>query len=246
MNSTNSPGRQIRDACDLPRREGINIPYEQIDIAKGQNRSPEFLKLNPMGGLPVLELDDGTELAESVAILSLLRGAASRAASDGRRRQGHRGGGNVGRRMEFEILSMAAGSFATPARSSRAASRRFRVRRHLQERRGQAPRMAKLRVANRPYIAGDRFTIADITAMVGIDFGRPRTSGSSRSKKTSRDGMRQYRAVPARRRSLVYRWKVRGVEVVEHQWPHSPMCYFDHADKGLMSGGARRVSKVPT
>ena len=44
------------------------MPSEQIDIGKADNRSPEFLKINPMGGLPMLELDDGTELAESVAI----------------------------------------------------------------------------------------------------------------------------------------------------------------------------------
>ena len=49
--------------------KGINnVPFEQVNIATADNRKPEFLKINPMGGIPVLELDDGTHIAESVAI----------------------------------------------------------------------------------------------------------------------------------------------------------------------------------
>ncbi len=48
--------------------KGVQVPDEQVDLAKGQNRTPEFLKINPMGGVPVLQLDDGANLAESVAI----------------------------------------------------------------------------------------------------------------------------------------------------------------------------------
>ena len=48
--------------------KGLDIQLEEIDIMKGVNRQPEFLKKNPLGGIPVLELDDGKLLAESVAI----------------------------------------------------------------------------------------------------------------------------------------------------------------------------------
>ncbi len=48
--------------------KGIEVPYQQVDIGKNENRTPEFLAMNPMGRVPVLELDDGTYLAESVAI----------------------------------------------------------------------------------------------------------------------------------------------------------------------------------
>lgn len=49
--------------------KGIEVLYEQVDILKRENRTPEFVrKVNPMGGLPVLELDDGSHIAESVAI----------------------------------------------------------------------------------------------------------------------------------------------------------------------------------
>jgi glutathione S-transferase len=49
--------------------KGLKVPTEQVNILSGDNRKPEFLAKNPMGGLPVLELDDGTHLPESLAIM---------------------------------------------------------------------------------------------------------------------------------------------------------------------------------
>ena len=48
--------------------------YEPIrlDLAKGEQRSEAYLKLNPLGRVPVLRLDDGTPLAENTAILPYL------------------------------------------------------------------------------------------------------------------------------------------------------------------------------
>jgi glutathione S-transferase len=49
--------------------KGTSVPFETVDIMKRANRTPDFLaNVNPLGGLPVLELDDGTHIAESVAI----------------------------------------------------------------------------------------------------------------------------------------------------------------------------------
>ena len=49
----------------------LGIPYEYVetDIMKGETRTPEFLKLNPNGRVPLVVLEDGTPLAESNAIL---------------------------------------------------------------------------------------------------------------------------------------------------------------------------------
>ena len=49
----------------------LGLPYERVelDILKGETRTPEFLARNPNGRIPVLELEDGTCLAESNAIL---------------------------------------------------------------------------------------------------------------------------------------------------------------------------------
>ena len=40
----------------------------EVDMAGGENNQPEYLAMNPMGTMPVLELDDGSFLSESVAI----------------------------------------------------------------------------------------------------------------------------------------------------------------------------------
>jgi glutathione S-transferase len=51
---------------------GIAYDYVEVDILAGETRTPEFLDKNPNGRIPVLELDDGTCLAESDAILFYL------------------------------------------------------------------------------------------------------------------------------------------------------------------------------
>jgi glutathione S-transferase len=51
----------------------LDIPIEQVDVMGGKNRTAEFLgTVNPMGGLPVLQLDDGSHLTESLAIMEYL------------------------------------------------------------------------------------------------------------------------------------------------------------------------------
>src|SRR6476646_4043031 len=48
--------------------KGVELPIGEVDMMKGENKSPDYLSKNPMGTMPLLELDDGTQLAESVAI----------------------------------------------------------------------------------------------------------------------------------------------------------------------------------
>lgn len=48
--------------------KGVSVPTETVDILARQNREPAFMARNPTGGVPVLELDDGTHIAESLAI----------------------------------------------------------------------------------------------------------------------------------------------------------------------------------
>jgi glutathione S-transferase len=49
----------------------LQIPYERVpvEIFAGESRTPAFLEKNPAGRVPVIELEDGTCLAESSAIL---------------------------------------------------------------------------------------------------------------------------------------------------------------------------------
>ena len=48
--------------------KGVSIPCVEIDLAKLDHRTPEFSALNPFETIPILELDDGTRIAETIAI----------------------------------------------------------------------------------------------------------------------------------------------------------------------------------
>lgn len=52
--------------------KGIDIPTEPVALLDGASRKPEFLKINSLGEVPVLKLDDGTHICESVAICRYL------------------------------------------------------------------------------------------------------------------------------------------------------------------------------
>ncbi len=52
--------------------KGLSLPVKQLDLRAGEQRTPEFLKKNPFAGVPILEPDDGTVIAESLAIMEYL------------------------------------------------------------------------------------------------------------------------------------------------------------------------------
>jgi glutathione S-transferase len=153
--------------------KGITVPNEQVNLAAADNRKPEFLAKNPMGGVPVLELDDGTFIAESVAICRYFEESHPEPRLMGVDAKDKAVVEMWQRRMEFEILSNTAGSF-------RNTSEFFKGRIPQVAEYGAVCKNAALKrlewldkeLANREFIAGSRYSIADITALVGIDFGR--------------------------------------------------------------------------
>jgi glutathione S-transferase len=153
--------------------KGITVPLEQVNLGTADNRKPEFLKINPMGGVPVLELDDGTRIAESVAVCRYFEETHPQPPLFGVDAKDKAVVEMWNRRMELEILAMTAGSF-------RNTSDFFKGRIPQVKEYGEVCRNAALKrlewldteLANREFIAGDRYSIADITGLVGIDFGR--------------------------------------------------------------------------
>jgi glutathione S-transferase len=153
--------------------KGIQVPYEQIDLAKAQHRTPEFLAINPMGGIPVLELDDGTHIAESVAICRYFEEQQPEPPLMGTDAKDRALVEMWQRRMEFNVLLLTAQTF-------RNTHDFFKGRIPQVAEYGEVCRKAAEKsfewldeeLAKREFISGDRFTIADITALCGIDFGR--------------------------------------------------------------------------
>jgi len=153
--------------------KGVTVPVVPVDIAKAENRLPEFLAKNPMGGVPVLELDDGSFLAESVAICRYFEELHPQPPLLGVDAKDRAFVEMWQRRMELNLLSNSAGAF----RNTHAF---FKGRIPQVPEYGAVCKEAAVKqlawldgeLANKRYIAGDRYTIADITALVGIDFGR--------------------------------------------------------------------------
>lgn len=52
--------------------KGLTIPTKELNLRAGEQRTPDFLRKNPFAGVPILELDDGTVIAESLAIMEYL------------------------------------------------------------------------------------------------------------------------------------------------------------------------------
>ena len=67
-----APGACSMAAHIVLEESGEKYEPIRIDLAKGEQRSEAYLKLNPLGRVPLLRLDDGTALAENTAILPYL------------------------------------------------------------------------------------------------------------------------------------------------------------------------------
>ncbi len=154
--------------------KGIEVPTVQVDLAKAENRQPEYLAKNPMGGVPMLELDDGTYIAETIAICRYFEAQQPDPPLFGTDPKDQAVVEMWRRRMELEVASPIMQTF-------RNTHDFFKGRIPQVAEWGEVMREAATKrlawldsvLAEREWIAGERFTIADITAMVGIDFGRP-------------------------------------------------------------------------
>ena len=152
--------------------KGIGLRLADVDILAGQSRTPEFLAKNSSGGVPVLELDDGSCLSESVAICRYLEGLHPEPNLLGRDLREQAEIERWNRRMELEL-------FAAIGRTVQNTSSIFQGRFKQFPEYGEAQRTLVYQRLERmdrelnghQFVAGDRFTIADITALVAIDIG---------------------------------------------------------------------------
>ena len=66
------PGRCSMASHIVLEESGEKYEPKRMDLAKGEQRTPEYLKMNPQGRVPLLQLDNGEPLAENTAILPYL------------------------------------------------------------------------------------------------------------------------------------------------------------------------------
>lgn len=145
----------------------------EIDILGGENMAAEFMAKNPMGRVPMLELDDGTCIAESVAIsryFEEMHPEPPLFGSDAMERV------NVdmwNRRMDINLAYPIFMAFRHL--SGQFADREPVVKAWGEASHAEAERMFDFldqHLASSDYIAGPNYSIADITALCAIDFAR--------------------------------------------------------------------------
>lgn len=155
--------------------KGVEVPLVPVDMGALGHRSAEVTALNPMQRLPVLELNDGTVITESVAISRYFEEIYPEPALFGRGAVGKALVEMWQRRVELNLFASVAAAF-----------------RHIHPAmiEWEVPQVPAWGEANKPkalafldildkqlatstFIAGDDYSIADITGLVAIDFFKP-------------------------------------------------------------------------
>jgi glutathione S-transferase len=150
------------------------VEFIQIDVPNGEHRQPEFLAKNPAGTVPLLELDDGSLIAECTAITEYLDHLTGEPILTGRTPKERALIHMMQRQVEVNLLDAIATYFhhATPGLGPT-------LETYQNQEWGNRQKVRALKMlsdldqtlANQPYIAGDRFSVADITAVAGLVFG---------------------------------------------------------------------------
>ena len=173
-------------AAPSPRRvniflaeKGIDVPREERDMMTADLTSGEFAKLNPWHRVPVLVLDDGRAISETVAICRYFEEIAPEPALFGTGAVGRAEVEMWNRRVELGLYNAVFAVFRhlhpkmahleVPQIAAWGEANKAKVSREL----------ARLdeHLATAKFIAGDNYSIADITALVAVDFMKPARLG---------------------------------------------------------------------
>jgi glutathione S-transferase len=154
--------------------KGIEVPLVQVDMRKGEHKTPEFLEKHPSGKIPVLELDDGTCIGESVAICRYFEAVQPEPNLFGRTPVELGVIEMHNRILELELLSQVGSSWVNGPVVAQIAAGRFK---QIPEAKTQSDAAVgrfygrlDRELGTREFMACDRYTIADITALCVIDF----------------------------------------------------------------------------
>jgi glutathione S-transferase len=155
--------------------KGITVPIEQVDLGAYQHKSAAFAAVNPVQRVPVLVLDDGTVIAESIAICRYFEALHPDPPLFG---VGAKEIAEIemwNRRLELHLLFPIAHIF----RNTHPAMKELEVPQVPAWAEANKPRVMEFldifdrALKDRPFAAGDRYTVADITGLVAIDFVKP-------------------------------------------------------------------------
>ena len=156
--------------------KGISLPpIEAVDLGSLQHKSPTYAAVNPLQRVPALELDDGTVLTESIAICRYFEELQPEPALFGRGALGKAQVEMWNRRMELNFFSLVSQVF----RNTHPAMKEMEQPQVPAWAEANKPRVMEFltlldrELKDRRFVAGDGYTVADITGLVGVDFMKP-------------------------------------------------------------------------
>ena len=155
--------------------KGIAVPSEQIDLGSMEHKSAAYTAINPLQRVPALVLDDGTVIAESIAICRYFEclhptppmfgeGALEQAMVEMWNRR-------VEQHLFFPVsqvfrhLHPAMKAMEVPQVAEWGEANKTRVAEFLP--------ILDRQLADQPFVAGEHYSVADITALIAIDFMKP-------------------------------------------------------------------------
>lgn len=154
--------------------KGISVPIESVDLGALEHRSDSYAAINPMRRVPTLVLDDGTAIAESIAICRYFEALQPKPPLFGVTPIEIALIEMWNRRVEFHLYLPVSSVFQhlhpgmkqmvdpqVPAWGEANKPRIFEFLRLLDD-----------ELKTRPYVAGQQFSVADITALIAVDFMR--------------------------------------------------------------------------
>jgi glutathione S-transferase len=155
--------------------KGITVPLVPVDLAALEQHSSAFTALNPLQRVPVLVLDDGTVIAESIAICRYFEAIQPEPPLFGRDAKDIARVEMWNRRLELQLYLRVSDVL----RNTHPAMKAMEVPQVPAWAEANRPRIAAFltildrELADRPFVAGEHFSVADITGLVALDFMKP-------------------------------------------------------------------------
>ena len=149
------------------------VEFITIDVPKGEHKEAVYRAKNPSGLVPALELDDGTVISECTAITEYIDGISGEPTLTGSNAKDRAIIHMMQRRAESELLDAVSAYFhnATPGLGPDIETNQCAEWGEIQKDRAtNGMRYIDSVLASQDYLAGDRFSMADITAFAGLAF----------------------------------------------------------------------------
>ncbi len=174
MKLYNSIGPNPKVVRMFMAESGIEVELVEVDLMAAENRKEEYLKVNPAGQIPALELDDGSVLSEITVICEYLDDKAGNSSLIGTNAE-ERGETRMwSRRIDLGILENLANGFRF-AEGQALFKDRMRLIPHAAD---DLKTLAQEKITwldgqmdGKEFVCGDRFSLADILLFVFLEFG---------------------------------------------------------------------------